>query len=269
MERITMLGTGAAMVTRCYNTCFTISDESGEHLLVDGGGGNGLLVQLEKAGIKIHSIHHAFISHNHTDHILGLVWLIRATAQEINKGRYHDNLTIYGHPHSLDALRTICSLLFQRKLSVLFDNRIIFQPIHDGDRLTILSRHVEFFDIQSTKELQHGFVITLHSGRRLAFCGDEPIHENVRPRLQGVNIIMQEAYCLYADRETFNPYPKSHGTVVDSCRNARDLGADTTILFHTEGRSLPTRRERYTAEGQTIFNGIIHVPDDLEVIDLE
>ena len=38
MELI-MLGTGNAMVTRCYNTCFVL--RSGEqHLLVDGGGGN-------------------------------------------------------------------------------------------------------------------------------------------------------------------------------------------------------------------------------------
>lgn len=26
MEKINMLGTGSAMVTKCYNTCFTISN---------------------------------------------------------------------------------------------------------------------------------------------------------------------------------------------------------------------------------------------------
>lgn len=264
-----MLGTGAAMVTKCYNTCFTLSDETGEHFLVDGGGGNGLLVQLEKAGIKPHAIHHAFISHNHSDHILGLVWLVRAVTQEINKGRYIGDLTIYGHRHSLDALRAICTFVMQTKLSAHFGQRVKFQEITDGDSLEILSRKVEFFDIGSRKEQQYGFMLTLHSGRKLAFMGDEPIHDCMRERLQGVNIIMQEAYCLYADREVFNPYPKSHGTVVDSCRNARDLGADTTILFHTEGRSLPTRKARYTAEAKTIFNGKIYVPEDLEVIDLE
>ena len=38
--RLTLLGTGNALVTECYNTCFVISDEkNGEtrHLLVDGG----------------------------------------------------------------------------------------------------------------------------------------------------------------------------------------------------------------------------------------
>ena len=43
--KITMLGTGHATVTKCYNTCFTIS-ENGKHFLVDAGGGNGILWML-------------------------------------------------------------------------------------------------------------------------------------------------------------------------------------------------------------------------------
>ena len=78
MEKLTMLGVGAAMVTSLYNTCFTISRDDGELFLVDGGGGNGLLVQLEKSGLSVLDIHHVFVSHNHSDHILGIVWLVRA-----------------------------------------------------------------------------------------------------------------------------------------------------------------------------------------------
>ena len=50
-DYITMLGTGNAHATRCYNTCFTLHGEKGV-LLVDAGGGNGILTQLEKAGIR-------------------------------------------------------------------------------------------------------------------------------------------------------------------------------------------------------------------------
>ena len=50
---LTLLGTGNATVTHCYNTCFVLH-ESGQYLLVDGGGGNGLLCQLEKALSLIH-----------------------------------------------------------------------------------------------------------------------------------------------------------------------------------------------------------------------
>ena len=50
--KLIMLGTGHAMVTQCYNTCFAI-ENNGEYFLVDAGGGNGIMSQLEKAEIHI------------------------------------------------------------------------------------------------------------------------------------------------------------------------------------------------------------------------
>ena len=47
MEKLTFMGTGSAMVTKCYNTCFTISNND-EYFLVDAGGGNTILTNLEK-----------------------------------------------------------------------------------------------------------------------------------------------------------------------------------------------------------------------------
>ncbi len=270
VERLTFLGTGAAMVTACYNSCFTLSDDdSPEHFLVDGGGGNGIFIQLQKANIDLHNIHNIFISHNHSDHILGIVWLVRMITQEINKNRYHGNLTIYGHKKSLDAIRTICGLVMQPKLSLHFDNRIIMDAISDNEQRIIDGRKFTFFDIGSVKELQHGFVCDLNCGKRFAFTGDEPISDKNRDILRGAHIILQEAYCVYEDVKIFNPYPKHHGTVKDSCQNAKDLGAETTILFHTEGKTFSTRKQRYLAEGRQYFQGNIFVPDDLEVIPLQ
>ncbi len=77
MEQLIVLGTGNAMVTRCYNTCFAISDGAGEYLLVDAGGGNGILAQLEKAGVDLAHIHDMIVTHEHCDHLLGVVWILR------------------------------------------------------------------------------------------------------------------------------------------------------------------------------------------------
>lgn len=76
---LTMLGTGNAMVTKCYNTCFTIRNGN-DYFLTDAGGGNGILSQLEKAGIEIGSLRGMFVTHGHTDHILGAIWIIRIIA---------------------------------------------------------------------------------------------------------------------------------------------------------------------------------------------
>ena len=50
LMRLTMLGTGNALVTECYNTCFVLNEKD-RYLLVDGGGGSALLGQLKHSGI--------------------------------------------------------------------------------------------------------------------------------------------------------------------------------------------------------------------------
>ena len=45
-----MLGTVNAMVTECYNTCFILR-EGQNCFMVDGGGGNGILCQLQHIGV--------------------------------------------------------------------------------------------------------------------------------------------------------------------------------------------------------------------------
>ena len=96
--KLTMLGTGNALVTECYNTCFVLSDEYG-HFLVDGGGGNTVLSQLKKAGIDLMDVHEIFVTHKHVDHIMGIVWVIRiyctSDGQQSIKCIYKDG--IYRH----------------------------------------------------------------------------------------------------------------------------------------------------------------------------
>ncbi len=84
--KLTMLGTGNAMVTECYNTCFALT-EGGEHFLVDGGGGGTILRQLKHADMDWKDIHHIFITHKHVDHLLGLVYLVRVICQNMKQGK--------------------------------------------------------------------------------------------------------------------------------------------------------------------------------------
>jgi ribonuclease Z len=56
--------------------------------------------------------------------------------------------------------------------------------------------------------------------------------------------------------------------VLDAARLAEELQVKNLILYHTEDRTLDTRRQRYTAEAKTVFKGQVFVPDDLESITL-
>ena len=52
MNKITMLGTGNALVSSIYNTCF-VRETDNPRLLVDAGGGNGIRISLRTCRIHI------------------------------------------------------------------------------------------------------------------------------------------------------------------------------------------------------------------------
>lgn len=103
-------------------------------------------------------------------------------------------------------------------------------------------------------------------GQHLCCLGDEPYCEQNAPYAEGADWLMSEAFCLYADRNLFRPYDKHHSTVLDAATQAEQLHVKNLILYHTEDKTLDTRRKRYTEEAKSVFKGNIVVPDDLEKI---
>lgn len=67
-----MLGTGNALVTECYNTCFMLED-NGQLFMVDGGGGNTILHQIKYAGYDWMDVRHIF-TRTERCWILSAIW---------------------------------------------------------------------------------------------------------------------------------------------------------------------------------------------------
>lgn len=268
--QITMLGTGNATVSQIYNTCFVLQTPS-TLMLVDAGGGNGILAQLKKIHVQISDIHHLFVTHAHTDHVLGGIWVIRMVAQ--CKG-YEGLLHVYGNDKVIKVIKTIIDMILAKKQLAKVAERVVFHQLEDGDCFEVGDMKLECFDIQSTKEKQFGFRAELPSSDEsdkplvLACLGDEPYNEQNRRYIVGADWMMCEAFCLYADRDTFKPYEKCHSTALDAGKLAEELGAKNLILYHTEEKTLANRKENYTREAAENFKGRIFVPDDLEVIEL-
>ena len=267
MEKLIVLGTGNAAVTKCYNTCFAIQNID-EYFLVDTGGGNGILTQLEKAHIPITAIHHIFISHEHTDHVLGVVWMIRMVGTAMNKGEYDGNLNIYCHEELVDTILTISRLTIAKKFFRFVGERILLIPVHDKEAVRIMDYDVQFFDICSEKTKQFGFTMQLVNGKKFTFIGDEYYRECEYPYAKDSDWFLHEAFCLYRDRDIFKPYEKFHATVKEACENAAILGVKNLILYHTEDKNLAERKKLYSEEGREYFKGNLFVPDDLDVVEL-
>lgn len=132
-EKIIMLGTGSAMVTDCYNTCFLLKSEN-DCLLVDAGGGNGILSAIKKSGVAWNSIKTMFITHSHTDHILGAVWVIRQISALINSGKYDGNFNIYCHDECVDSITAICNHTLAPKFLKNINTKIFINEVKDGEK---------------------------------------------------------------------------------------------------------------------------------------
>ena len=261
--KLTILGTGNAAVSECYNTCFVLSDKE-EHFLVDAGSGNRILKLLKDAGIELEDIHDIFVTHEHIDHVLGVIWLIRVIGQRMNQGRYEGDLRIYCHEELAEKIQTIASLTIQKKVCKHMGERIQFDIVESGEQRQIMGCPVTFFDIASTKAKQFGFTMKLKNGEKFTCVGDEPYNEVNYEYVKGSSWLLHEAFCLYAEADKFKPYEKHHSTVKEACQLAEELGVPNLLLYHTEETHLKERKELYTAEGREYYHGNLYVPDDME-----
>lgn len=265
--KLTMLGTGMATVTKCYNTCFLLS-ESGKYFLVDGGGGNGILRQLKASGTDWRNVRDIFVTHRHMDHILGVMWMIRMYAQAMRRGEADGELRIYGHKKILCILDDMSNMLLSRKDAAFVGNEIRLLPVSDGAVYDIIGYKTAFFNTHSSKAKQHGFTMYLDRREKLSCCGDEPYCEQERMYVQGSKWLLHEAFCLDSEQTRFRPHEKNHSTVKEACEYAEKLKVQNLVLYHTEDSDMEHRKERYCAEGKQYFSGSLYVPDDLETIKL-
>lgn len=273
MDKITMLGTGHAMTFDCFNTCFVYENENGK-LLVDTGGGKQLLAQLNHVGISTGELQAVFISHRHTDHILGLPWLFRSIG-----GPGSDKpLTLYLHEDVMGVAKGMLELLFPEKLEEA-EKHLRFVPVQDGGETEILGRRVQFMDLHSPNVPQFGFSMLLGNGKRFVFHGDVPFEESNRERITGADYLMHEAFHLATQKPGMpgkmpmpggkGPGKMGHSTVKEAAGYGKSLGVKTMILVHGTDSGLLTRKQDYIHEAQQVFDGELYAPNDFDVIELK
>lgn len=264
---LTMLGTGNALVTECYNTCFILRENS-QYFMIDGGGGSTILHQLKCAGIDWKDVRNIFVTHKHIDHITGVLWMVRMICQYMNQGEYEGEATIYANDEVIDLLRDLAEKLLQTKETDFIGRRLHLIAVEDGESIDILNKKVTFFDIQSTKAKQFGFCMELANGKKLTCCGDEPYNPYERKYAEKSTWLLHEAFCLKNQADVFHPYEKHHSTVEDACELAEELQVKNLLLYHTEDKNISRRKELYCNEGRKYFSGNLLIPDDLESVEL-
>lgn len=266
---ITFLGTGHATATECFNSCFAIKKDNNV-FLVDSGGGNGILKQLKDANIDLENIRTIFISHNHLDHILGVIWIIRILARKIFKNQISLPIYIYGNDIVIDTIEKLVEIFIPNDFKSVINDKIILEIINNNDEKIVLNNKIKFFDLYAKKTSQHGFIFEYEKNKKFCFIGDEVFSSNCKDYIKDCEYLYADAYMCGEEAEKYNPIEKHHhSTVKYISKIAEQMNVKNLILSHTIDNNLSNRKKEFTKDAKLYYNGNIIVPDDLETIDLQ
>ena len=269
-ERIIMLGTGNGSTVKLYNTCFIIQNEAG-NFLIDTGSSMEIINRLSQVNIKLEEINNIFISHSHTDHILGLINMFKKIGWKAMHNEYKEKINIYCNSYVHESIINIAKYTLPSKLLDYVYSIVDFKILNDDDKYTINNVEYRFFDLKSKSVNIYGFECVLND-KRLIFLGDvKPeidTEKDIEQRLTNADYVMHEVFCLDSEEKIFHPYAGNHSTVKSACINMNKLGVKNLILYHTEETHGIERKTLYENEGKQYFKGKVIVPNDLEIIDI-
>lgn len=266
MNKIIMLGVGNGGPLELYNTCFVIQNEM-ENFLVDTGGSIEIIKRLNESNIDYKEIKNIFISHSHTDHILGIFWLFKKISRDVMHGNIAEKINLYCNDVVYEAIKGVAKYILPDKLMKAIYSIVDFHILNDGDKYDINGVDYTFFDIQARGTKQYGFECVLND-KKLAFLGDETLNPDLYERFRDYDYVMHEAFCLDSEEKIFHAYEKNHSTTKSVSEVMNKLNVKNLILYHTEESHKSERKKLYTKEAQEFFNGRVIVPDDLETIEI-
>ena len=237
MQKIIMLGTGHGFVYNCYNTCFLLQNDD-EYFLIDTGGSAHIVQNLEKLNINLNKIHNIFISHSHTDHILGLFWLLKRITGMVYSGKYDEKLNIYCNDEVANAIKNIYPNLFPDVYVEEIDRYLKVIVLQNNETKKITNRKYTFFDVMASKNKLYCFETILDNNKKLVFLGDETCNPLLYDRIKNSDYVMHEAFCLDSEQDIFKPYEKKHSTVKSVCENFANLNMYETIYSNLDANDL-------------------------------
>lgn len=261
-KKIIFLGTGSAMAEKAFNTCIAFLDENNDCFLIDAGGGNSIFYHLKKANIEITQLNNIFITHNHTDHILGILWIMRKFASIKN-----DFICDFYLPESVynDLMQLSNITISKGQLNKALEH-IKFNIIHDSETFNIGKNKVTFFNTLYEKTTQFGCKIESNN-LKIGFCGDVPLLQENFSKLKEVDILIHEALCDSINAEKYKVYKKGHSTAKDAGKIAKEIKAKKLILIHKDDEYI--NNSSLYKDAISEFDGDVIIPEDGDIFNLE
>jgi ribonuclease Z len=262
---VTFLGTGSAMPPRDRgNTAFTVRTED-LLFLVDAG--PSVFGDLQRCGIEPSQIDAIFLSHGHADHILGMPQL--ALLQKFMTKE--PPLRIYCTAAVREAVTSVTRIAFPEAADGL--PKFNWIELAEGPRQS----HDLTDNIQLTTELVFGPPYMPVLGLRLdffdkdvalAFSSDTAPSDVVASLAHNCDLLIHEASFSATMQPDTSPELFFHSDARQAGQIAARAGAKRLALVHLS-RLHGNHRRVLTAEATEYFSGLVLVPDDGDVIQLD
>ena len=265
MIEVTFIGTGSAIPpTGRGNTAFTVRTEN---MLFLADAGPTVFDGLQRAGIEPSDVSAIYLSHGHADHVLGFPQLA-LLAKFIPK---EPPLKVFATATVHDALATIVNLTFPEAIDAF--NSFEWIELAEGPR-----QSRDLVDgVQLTTQLVFGppYMPVLglrldffEKGIALAFSADTAPSDNVASLATGCDLLIHEASFSATLQPDVSPELFFHSDARQAGRIAARAGVKQLALVHVS-RLHSDHRRVLTAEAAESFKGLILVPEDGDVIELD
>lgn len=296
---VTILGSSSAIPTSKRNLAAQVVAHLERFFLIDCG--EGTQMQLRRFHIKFTRINHIFISHLHTDHVMGLPGLL-STYSVLGRTT---PLHLYAEPR-LETFLSYHRSFFYEELAY----PLIFHPIrasqhellYEDERLTIstipLKHRVpcvgflfkekpqprrikkeciarynlnikQILDIKNGADYFDGEVFIKNEEltlppppiRTFAYCSDTRPLKEIIPLIEGADTLYHEATFLDEDQQL--AHKTYHSTAADAAHIAQQANVGQLVIGHFSSRY--KHEELFLEQARQIFPATLMAEDGLRI----
>lgn len=260
---MTILGCGSAKPTKTTSPSGQLVELRDKLFLVDCG--EGVLLTMQKLGIRTGRLYNIFITHLHGDHCFGLMGLLTTLAMLKRTQPMH----IYAQP---DLEKLLKPLLDYHCGDRLYE--IIFHPINPRKNEVIYEDRTVTVE---TVPLKHGVPccgflfketrrVPKEDGsfehvtrKRYAYCTDTEYSEKIVPIIEGVDALYHESTFLQEMSERSKEV--KHSTAAEAATIAQKAEVGKLILGHYSARV--EDHSLFLQEAKPIFENTVLAEENL------
>lgn len=262
--KLTILGCGSAKPTKTTSPSGQWIDLCDKSFLVDCG--EGVLLTMQKLGLRTGRLYNIFISHLHGDHCFGLMGLLTTLAMLKRTQPMH----IYAHPDLEKLLKPLLEyhcgdrlydIVFHhinpRKHEVIYEDRTVSVE-------TIPLKHgvptCGFLFTETRRKKKEDGSFDHVARKRYAYCSDTMYSEKILPIIEGVETLYHEA--TFLQEMEVRSKEVMHSTAADAAKIASLAKAGKLILGHYSARV--EDHSLFLAEAKPIFDNTYLAEENLQ-----